>query len=466
MQTRPESLPVSKQCVYAIGQFGWSILINIINLQLVYFYIPPQEAGIPIFISQMAFFAVLNALTLLAASGRLFDAITDPIIANLSDNWRGKRGRRMPFLLAGALPAAVFCMLMFVPIVNRQSGWNIFWLFVIQLGFYLFLTVYVTPYFALLPELGHSAVERLNLSTWISITYALGIVAASQVPTLANVLSATFQIGTKVRALQIAIGASCSVAVLLMLVPVVFIDEHRYCHSVPSDVPLFEALKRTFRNQGFRYYVIADFSYFMGLTIVMTGLLYYITVLLGLPEGLMGILMPLMVIVSFAFYPVVNLLAKRFGKKRLVTGAFFIKSVVFLSICFLGQYPISNSLEAYLLVVCYSIPLSFLSILPNAVLADIAEHDALTSGVRQEGMFFAARTLMQKCGQTMGVFIFAALTSLGKNPGDDLGIRLSGIVGFALCLFAGIMFLRYQENRILQETVALQPSDSGSATGV
>ena len=456
MNAHAESLPIGKQCAYAIGQFGWSILINIINLQMVYFYLPPKEAGIPIFITQMVFLAVLNILTLLAASGRLFDAITDPIIANLSDNWRGKRGRRIPFLLAGALPAAICCAFMFVPIVNRQSSWNIIWLFVIQAGFYLFLTVYVTPYFALLPELGHTATERLNLSTWISITYALGIVAASQVPALANVLGSLFQITEKVRALQVAIGVSCAVATLLMLVPAFVIYEQRYCHSVPSDVPMFEALKRTFRNQGFRYYVIADFSYFMGLTIVMTGLLYYITVLLGLQEGLMGILMPMMVIVSFLFYPVVNLLAKRFGKKRLITTAFFIKSVVFLSICFFGKYPVAPALQAYLLVICYSIPLSFLSILPNAVLADIAEHDALKSGIRQEGMFFAARTLMQKCGQTMGVFIFAALTSFGKDPGDDLGIRLSGLIGFGLCLIAGVMLQRYQEQAILQETEALQ----------
>ena len=59
--------------------------------------------------------------------------------------------------------------------------------------------------------------------------------------------------------------------------------------------------------------------YFMGLTIVMTGLLYYLTVLLGLPPGLMGILLPVMVLVSFVFYPAVNLIAKRTGKKPLIT---------------------------------------------------------------------------------------------------------------------------------------------------
>ena len=91
-----------------------------------------------------------------------------------------------------------------------------------------------------------------------------------------------------------------------------------------------------------------------------------------------------------------------------------------------------------------------------AILADIAEHDALRSGQRKEGMFFAARTLMQKIGQTFGILVFAALTTFGKDPGQDLGIRLSGLVGFALCLVAGFVFIRYNEKKLLSETTELQ----------
>jgi GPH family glycoside/pentoside/hexuronide:cation symporter len=60
-------------------------------------------------------------------------------------------------------------------------------------------------------------------------------------------------------------------------------------------------------------------------------------------------------------------------------------------------------------------------------------------------MFFASRTLMQKFGQTTGVVSFAMLTTLGRDVGDDLGIRLSGLVGFVLCFVAAVVFSRYQE---------------------
>lgn len=443
-------LPLGKQLIYAIGQLGWSTLINIVSLQLVYFYLPPANAGIPLFISQVTFLTVLNTLTLIAASGRLFDAVTDPLVASWSDRWQGPRGRRIPFLRVGALPAAFFCFLLFVPVAPGINGWNIAWLVVVQAGFYLALTVYVTPYFALLPELGHTPRERLNLSTWISITYALGIVLASQVPVLAGLLESAWGLAGKVQALQAAIGVLALIAVVFMALPAWLIDEKRYSQGQPADIPLREALMRTFRNAHFRYYVAADFAYFTGLTIVMTGLLYYITVLLGLPETQMGILLPMLILVSFVFYPIVNILAARLGKKWLVVGAFFWMGVVFLGVIQLGHWPLAAMGQAYALTVLLAVPISFLGVLPNAILADIAEHDARQSGIRQEGMFFAARTLMQKFGQTAGVLIFAMLTTLGKDPGDDLGIRISGLAGALLCLFAGMYFSRYQEKTVLQ----------------
>ncbi|MCK6509169.1 MFS transporter [Myxococcota bacterium] len=446
-----QKLPLSKQITYAVGQLGWSTLVNIVNLQLVYFYRPPTEAKLPIFITQAVFFVVMNVLMLLAASGRLFDAITDPLVANWSDRFDSPRGRRMPFLAWSAFPTAVCCVLLFFPLVHAESYWNIVGLFVFQLFFYFALTCYVTPYFALLPELGHTADERLNLSTWISVTYALGIVLAAQVPAIGKGLGPLFGVVSPVGQIQFAIALVSGIAALCMMVPVWTIHEKQYSEGVPSDVPMFEAIKKTFRNRNFIYYVVADLAYFMGLTIMTTGLLYYITVLLGLSEGMMGVLLPLMVILSFAFYPMVNILAKKVGKKILISGSFFWMSIIFFMIFFLGRVPIDHTTQAYLLIITYALPISFLGILPNAVLADIAEHDAQKTGIRQEGMFFAVRTLMQKFGQTLGVFVFAALTSLGKDRGNDLGIRLSGVVCAVLVLFAGVYFLRYGEAQLLRE---------------
>jgi glycoside/pentoside/hexuronide:cation symporter, GPH family len=50
-----ERLPLGRQIAYAIGQFGWSTLVNIVGLMLVYFYVPPDSAGLPFLITQVVF---------------------------------------------------------------------------------------------------------------------------------------------------------------------------------------------------------------------------------------------------------------------------------------------------------------------------------------------------------------------------------------------------------------------------
>ena len=444
-----KNLPFSKKIAYSIGQLGWSTLVNIVSLQLIYFYRPPDDAGIPYFITQIVFLVVLNAITLIAASGRLLDAITDPLIANWSDKHKGTNGRRMPFLKWGAFPTALFCVLMFVPISNGISNLNIIWLVLVQALFYISLTIYVTPYFALLPEFGHTPQERLDLSTYISITYALGIILASMVPAIADGLMGAMEFSSRAIAIQYGVGIMAVVAMLLMWVPTWFIHEPDYSNAEPSAIPFKQAIRRPFQNKHFIYYVVADFAYFLGLTITMTGLLYYITVLLELKESMMAALLPALVFVSFLFYPLVNFLAKKVGKKILISGAFFYLVFVYGGIFFLGKLPFTNAVQAWMLTLSLAIPYSFLGILPNAVLADIADKDARDSGINQEGMFFAARTLMQKFGQTFGVVIFAMLTIFGKDIGDDFGIRLSGIIAGMMCLLAGFYFLKYKEDEVL-----------------
>lgn len=446
----PAPLPSKIQFFYAIGQLGWATLVNVIGLQLLFFYLPPSSAGLPNFITQATFLVVLNAIALIAASGRLFDAITDPLIASWSDRSNRKDGRRIPFMRWGALPAVIFYVLMFLPPTAGESTLNMVWLVITQFFFYLALTAYVTPYFALLPELGKTPTERLNLSTWISITYALGIIVAAQTPLIAGLFEGAGW--TKVGSFQASFAAVGLFALICMYVPVFTIDERRYADSTPSSEPLLPSLRHTLRNPHFRYYVVADFSYFMSLTLIQTGLLYYITVLLTLEESLVAGLLLVTFAVSFLFYPVVNVLARRFGKKNLVVAAFFGMSLIFAMVYFLGRLPFAPATQAYILVTLYALPVAFLGILPNAILADIAEHDAQKTGQRKEGMYFAARTLLQKFGQTLGLFAFAILTIWGKDPGDDLGIRLSGLLGFVLCLLAGIIFARYNEKQLLQET--------------
>lgn len=454
--TRPK-FPLGRTISYAIGQFGWSLLINIIGTWLVYFYLPPKEAGLPILVTDIAIFGILNTIGIVASLGRLWDAVTDPLIANYSDRLDTRWGRRVPMLAAGAFPAALFCFLTFFPPDNAVSTKNLVWLVVMMLAFYFFLTTYVTPYFALIPELGRNPDERLNISTYISVTYFLGIAVAAQAPMIWNGLMGGGDGGAvampKVEAVQYTLGGLSFFAMVCMYFPVFAVDEKKYCQSTPSTVPFKEALILTFKNKSFLYFALSDLAYFLSITILQTGLIYYVTVLLSQEEQLQGFLMIILGGVSFLLYPVVNLLARKIGKKPLVLIGFFVFFLVFCFVSVLGKdwLPVSAVVQGYLVVVFAAIPMAILGILPNAILADIAELDALKTGSQREGLFYAGRTLMQKMGQTLGILIFSSLLLLGRDASNPAGIQATGPAAAVFCIIAIVLFSRYKEKETLEE---------------
>src|ERR1700749_2849777 len=233
-----------------------------------------------------------------------------------------------------------------------------------------------------------------------------------------------------------------------MLIPVLFIDEKKYSSSKPSHLPLLPAIRQTFRNRNFIYYLISGFSYYMALSIISSGLMFFVTVLLHLTESEGGPLLGVMVLVSLLFYPLINYLARRIGKKPIVLFSFGLLSLIFIAFYFLGKFPFSAHAQISTILLLASFPLASLGILPNAILAEIAEDDAKRTKENREGMFFAVKYLFVKLGQTLGIALFAFLTVYGKDPGHDRGLRLNGVCGMVLCACAFACFSRFKESRI------------------
>lgn len=442
-----KQLPLKKEIAYAAGMMGWSIMTNIIIVMLPYFYLPPNNSGLSPLVPQLLVFGAFNILSLIAASGRLFDAIYDPFIASLSDSSQNPKGRRIPIMKYAIIPAVIFCSLVFYPLVKGESLTNAWWLTLVLAGFFISVTTYIIPYNALLAELTHSPAQKVRLSTYQQVGFVFGMILGALCNNYADLIQHFFHITDRAEALQYTIWGLSIFSGLVMILPIISIDEKEFSAAKPTHIALLPAIKNTFRNTNFKYYLISDFSYYIALSIISSGLLFFVTVLLGLPDSDGGKFMGIMVILSLAFYPFINYGSRRFGKKPLVLVAFAVLSLIFVTIFFLGKLPFSSTLQMYILVICASFPLASLGILPNAILADIAQQDTLETGENHEGMFFAVKYLFVKLGQTLGIAIFAMLTVYGKDPGHDYGLRLNGVVGFVLCVLALLFFCRFKENK-------------------
>jgi len=438
-------LPFRKQVAYASGMIGWSIMTNIIIVMLNYFYLPPSNAHLTTLIPQLMLFGVVNIMSIVTTSGRFVDAVYDPFIASLSDKSKNPKGRRIPFMKWAILPAVIFCCLTFHPLVKGESTTNAVWLTLTLICFFMSITSYIIPYNALLPEVTETAAEKVKLSSFQQVGFVLGMVIAGFVNNYADLIQRYCGVHNRDSALQYTIWGLCIFAGCVMLIPVLFINEKKYSDSKPSHLPLLPAIRKTFSNRNFKYYLISDFSYYMALSIISTGLLYFIKSLLGLDESIGGPLLGLMVMISLLFYPLINYLSKKIGKKPIVLFSFGLLCLVFIIVYFLGKLPMSPMAQIYLMLILASFPLAALGILPNAILAEIAEDDAKKTKENREGMFFAVKYLFVKMGQTLGSALFAFLTIYGKDPGNDYGLRLNGLCGFALCLLAMAFFSRFKE---------------------
>lgn len=445
-----KKLSTQKIWLFATGQFGWAMLSGIISNWLVYFYQPDEvsiQQGQTVFIPQglviLGIFTVIGAIT---AFGRIFDAFTDPLIASLSDRCTSKNGRRMPFLKWASLPLALSTVLVFWSPVQKTSWVNAAFLFVMVMAYYLSITAYCTPYNALIPELGHTQQERLNISTVISFTFIAGTAVAYLAPTIWGALIPAFG---RVNAIRITFTLMAAIAFFCMLVPVLTIREKDYVNTVPTKDSAFRSLAATFKNGEFRKFVGSDIFYWIAITMFQTGLPFFVTSLLKLPENMTTLYFIGMTALSLIFYIPVNKLAPKIGKKKLILFAFLIFCCAYLYTGFLGNIPgIPPMIQGLILTIAAALPMAIFGILPQAVVADIAQSDAKTTNSNREGMFYAARTFAFKLGQSLAMLLFTAVSTIGTATGT--GYRIAAIFAAILCFIGGFIFLFYNEHKIMK----------------
>lgn len=440
--------------IFALGQFGWSLLSGVVSNWMVYYYTGSPDELNPntgLFASGITQEPILFKLTLFGlvlAVGRIFDAITDPLIAGWSDRSNYKGGRRIPFMRAMAIPFSLVTVLLFLLPQTDSVAVNDVVLFVLLIVFYLFMTMFCTPYNALIAELGDTQQHRINVSTFISFTFIVGQSISFLLPNLAGALEPS--VGQQ-GSIRIAVAIMAAIACVAMLIPALYIKERDYIDSKPSNTKPFSSLVKTFSNGQFRRFVYSDVIYFFALTLFQTGLAFYETKLMEIEDSWTFVLTATMTGVSVLLYPAVNILAKKIGKKKLIITGFFTYCAVFLITAFCGK----GLHFGFIIAIVAAIPMAILGILPQACVADIAEMTRLETGEDRSGMFFAARTFAFKMGQALALVIFTSVTVSGTQE----SYRWTARIAFITCLIGALLFFAYREKKILARIKELKGSE-------
>ena len=473
--------------IFAIGQLGWSTLSGIISAWLVTFYLPTAEdmevGAIQYLVPGLIIGGFLTVLGLITALSRVFDAVTDPLIASLSDRSKNKRGRRIPFMQYAAIPLSVITVLLFCAPVPKTNGWNIAWVSIFIVLFYLFMTMYCTPYNALISEFGKTQDDRMFNSTAISLTYFAGTLLAYTPFVLAGPLRGSVGFAWSYRICFIVLAV---IACVCMLLPTFLIKEKEFVDTAPSNANMFKSLAATFKNKDFLTFSCSDLMYWIGLTLFQTGLPFYVKVSMRIDEMWTMIFLGGMTALSAAFYPIVSKLVKKFGKKKLTIAGFLGLALAYIVATLIGILGTAENHEALLnvgnipgvvfgIVICViaAFPMALLGIIPQSIVADVAEADGIETGENREGMYFAARTFAMKFGQSIAMMLFTSLAIIGTTQNTDsnditastLGMTVVGAVAVAFCVIGAVILMFYNEKKVMK-TIAKETHETPSETPI
>lgn len=442
-----KKLTNSKIVALCMGDFSRGMINGIVTTYLLTFFIPTNaNTTLPqFFLSASLVMAVIRGI------GTIVDAITDPWVANLTDNCKHRLGRRIPFMRLAAVPYGLCCLLIFFPPVNGTSYVNAVWVGVLLILYYLFSTLYNIPYSALQAEIVAEPKRRVFLYTINSLLYVISnaLVFCTSM-TKGMLMDAGI---SEIWALRIPFIVCCTGGIIAALIPAFAIREQDYIQQKPYSQPLGEALKAIFSYKNFTIITIGYLVMWVAFTFFNTAQVYYITNLLALPDIWVTIVTVISIGVGVCTYPLVNLLARKVGKKPMLLGA------CITYVCLYGaiyNYEWVISLiggQAFALVIGFVIamPIAITNIIPASMFADLAQYDTIKTGKNRAGMFLAARNFANKLCQSIVVIACALL--LGKGADGTGAATSEGIQATALvaCIFVacalGIYFF-YNDKEI------------------
>ncbi len=417
--------------LYAVSALGSNAMGRSRDLWFLYFYAPPDDADIQRRAGTLAIGLVLFAL-------RVVDALDDPLIGYWSDRTRSRWGRRIPYVVAATPFMALFFVLLWFPPTEGESSANVLYLFFVLWFFHLCSTLSGGPFEALLPEIARRPDDRLSIVT-LQVLFGvggavLGLVISGLIIDLAGfqVMAVLFAVlGLATRYVGLA-GAW---------------DRGRGVPAAATEPPrLMREVRACLGNDQFVAFLPTFILYNVGV-LIMTGAMPFLVegVLEKEDEGTMvAIINGTAIGALVLLLPLVVMLARRHGKRRVYAFGMLFGAFYFPLLFFVGFVPgIDRDLQAVAYAVPLAIPLAPLQTFPNALIADITDYDRGRTGASREAMFYSTQAFFEKGASALAPLVLAVLLTLGSSHDDPLGIRLIGPVAGVLTLVGYLYFRRY-----------------------
>ncbi|WP_439534673.1 MFS transporter [Polymorphobacter sp.] len=396
---------------WGIGSVGTVTVLTVTSLLLLFFMttvlgIAPALAGGLLF------------------GAKLFDAVAAPIMGTISDNWKGRWGRRAPFLFAGGVFGALGVSLVFNPpaalVGMGLSAWLLASLVIIALGY----TLFNVPYIAMPAEMTSNRLERTSIMSWRIGFVSLGGLLVGLMPQLATTLGGGRQ---GYGAIGLILGGTI---LLAMTTAGAAALRTRRVASTGAGASGFGRFAIVFKNRPFMLIMAAKVMQLIGLASMTASILFLLKSVLGTPDSSVAYYVTGSTAGTLLTIPLWARLNKRFAKQTLYMIACLGFSTMVLT------WLLASRGEALPLIMARGFGVGVftggLLLMGQSLLPDAIDEDCRKSGVRREGVYAGAYSLVEKLASAIGPLIVGVVLQIFEfqpSLGRDIDQPADAITG-------------------------------------
>lgn len=387
---------------YMLGDLGNSLLFNLIGSYLLVFYTDVLGIGA----------AAVGTLMVVA---RIWDAINDPMMGVLVDKSKpNKNGKFRPYLLRAGIPVGLMAILCFTAIPGMSESFKLPYAYITYIGFGMAYTAINIPYGSLASVMTSDPVERTSLSTFRSVGAILAnLILMTVAPMLVFAAdgSASAQGFLKAAVIFAVISNICYFFAFKMTTERI---QHNVNDESKEKISLGKSVSMLFKNRALIGIMVASFGLLIAMFLPQSLNPYLYKDYFG-NANLVGTASLITMIPSFLVIPFGGKLVAKYGKKEVTAAGFVIATIGYGLLFFL---PITNP-YIFIAINCLAgIGTGLINLLVWALVGDAIDYQEYITGKREEGIVYAAYSLVRKLSQAVvgGISGFA-LGIIGYQSG-------------------------------------------------
>ena len=350
---------------------------------------------------------------LVIAVGKIWDAISDPLMGYISDHMQTRFGRRRIFFLIGFIPVGISFALLWVRAAFLPEHLLFLWYLFAYILFSTVFTMMMVPYSALNAEMSSDYRVRTRLSGARMIFSQCSALIAGVFPAL---IIDRFPPGQGHAIMGVVFG-------LFYTLPWLFVYwgtwelPYKLAEQKESFSKFYGKFLSILRNRSFRIHIAMYISAYTAMDIMMAVFIYYITYYMGL-AAYFPLFLGSLVLTQIIFLPVYVKLCNLIGKGR----AYMIGLGIWgLGLIFLYTLtPATPLAMIFPVVIICGMGLSAGVMIPWAMLPTVTDVDELITTERRAGIYSGMMTLLRKGVQAITLLLVGVvLSAIGFESGAE-----------------------------------------------